>query len=386
LESRPDIPPAATCQTDHLHENYVAAGTLSIYFGDPAVPDLHSDNVAVPGPATGGNQPPSFMVIEPQYAWGIESTSVVGIPIIGTYAPVWVSGSITPAAAGIGVEFPGSGTLYTSASGSYSGILPYGYSGTAVPHYALAFSFTPAFRAYENVVVSQSNQDYTWILNQSPWISGTVTPPAIGCGIEFPEVGTYSVNSTTGSYAGTVPYGYSGTAVPHYWGAEYFVPPVRVYVGQTANAEHEDYSYVPVIHWRGTDSATLSVNFGNIQSYDIYNFVNAVPLTTATYGTYIFASISAASGTDPIQVAAAAFGTHQDVIVYNNVGTDYPDISTATFGTSTLIVVSGFEGTYYGTFAAVTFGTYVQQLMSANAGTGYGTVGVTTFGSYGLSS
>jgi hypothetical protein len=78
LESRPDIPASGTCATELLHQQYLSAGTQHIRLGDPAVPANPALNVAVPGPATGGNQPPGYMVIEPQYAWGIGSSVVFG--------------------------------------------------------------------------------------------------------------------------------------------------------------------------------------------------------------------------------------------------------------------------------------------------------------------
>jgi hypothetical protein len=82
LEERTDIPSSGTCQTDLLHSLYVAAGTQYIYVGDPNVPAVPGQNVAVPGPATGGIQPPGFMVIEPEYAFGIESTNLIGTPTV----------------------------------------------------------------------------------------------------------------------------------------------------------------------------------------------------------------------------------------------------------------------------------------------------------------
>lgn len=157
--------------------------------------------------------------------------------------------------AGIGVEVPSVGTFYTNAIGSYAGIVPYGYAGTAVPHYTAASYFIPSVRAYSGLVVDTPNQDYVWVaVTQAPWISGTVTPATTGIGVEFPAVGTFSVNATTGSYTGTVPYGYNGTALPHYWGADIFTPPVRVYANQLANAYNQDYAWTPIVHYRGTDA------------------------------------------------------------------------------------------------------------------------------------
>ena len=383
LDSRPDIPPSGRCQTDHLHAAYVAAGTQYIYLGDPAVPSLPADNVAVPGPATGGNQPPGFFVIEPQYAWGVESTAVVGIPTIGTLAPVWISGTVTPAAAGIGIELPGSGTLYTSANGSYTGILPYGYTGTAVPHYALAFSFTPPIRTYANVTVSQPSQDYTWVFNLSPWISGTVTPPAASIGVEFPAVGTFAVNATTGSYTGTVPYSYSGTAVPHYWGAERFIPPVRVYTSQIAGASSQDYSYVPVVHYRGTDTFSSTLSLGNISEYLPFNFVNAGTAATSFFGTDMLASVFGISGTSYGTTSTALIGTYQNVTVSLNAGTESGTLAVSMFGTDLLVSFAATAGTEAGTYSGSAFGTYTQVVFPATASAAFfGTIYGSAFGTY----
>lgn len=385
LESRPDIPAAGTCQDEGNRNQYLANGTVYILLGDIPYGTNPGDNVYDPNRDTPGYvTDPIFW--QPRFSYGIPSTLQFGIPIFssGTQTPIWISGSVDPVAENVGIELPSVGTFYTNASGSYTGLLPFNYSGTAVPHYALASAFSPPVRVYENLTEDTPHQDYTWFpLHLPPWVSGTVTPAASGITVEFPAVGSFAVNASTGSYTGTVPYGYSGTAVPHYFGAEAFTPPVRVYENLSADTPDQNYAWTPIIHHRGTDSLSTTVSDGNVSEYQLFNYTNPTVFTSQAFGTYFESTVPFAAGTDVPFWNGEAFGTYTEVTVFFNAGTEYGTHTTVAFGTYTETVTVFDAGTESVGLSSETFGTYTQRVFSADGGTN--AIGIHTaipFGTY----
>ena len=388
LESRTDIPSAGTCQEEGIRNQYLAAGTVYIELGDLAG-TMPGDNVYDPNRDTPGYvTDPIF--IHSTYHYGIPSSLVFGTPIFtsGTQEPHWLSGVVSPAVEGAAIEVDGVGTFLTAANGSYFGLLPYNYSGTATPHYALASEFVPPVRVYESVIEDTPDQDYSWVpLNFPPWVSGTVTPGAANIGVEFPAVGTFAVDPATGSYSGTVPYGYSGVALPHYAGAEAFTPPYRVYADQTADIGDQNYAWTPIIHFRGTDSFSLVSDFGNVPEYHIYNYVNDAELESSFFGTHFAATVPSTSGTDAGGLDSSFFGTHVEVTVFADAGTESGTLASSIFGTYTETVEVADAGTSFTSLDSTFFGTATQVIVSTSAGTNFfGTMSSSFFGTYALGS
>lgn len=213
-------------------------------------------------------------------------------------------------------------------------------------------------------------------------VSGTVTPATAGISVEFPAVGTLAVDSLSGYYEGTLPYGYSGTALPHR-SQSIFTPPVRVYTSLITDQPDQNYAWAPEIHFRGTDSASLETNFGNVPEYNLFNFVNPGALETTAYGTHALAAVQPFVGTNAGTLETVAFGEHLMTTVLVTPGTFNGTLFTAPYGASNLVVVSVEAGTGNGTLSAVAYGTYAQMIMAASGGTNF--VGVFTtspFGTY----
>lgn len=214
-------------------------------------------------------------------------------------------------------------------------------------------------------------------------VSGTITPAASGIVVEFPAVGTFTANGSTGFYSGALPPGYSGTAVPHYSQADTFTPPVRVYTSLLVSQTDQNYTWTPVIHFRGTEALSFDTTFGNVPEYELFNFVNAQSFVTAAYGTHFAATVPTTSGTDTGTFITEAFGTHNLVSVFVNAGTDAGTFATSAFGTATLTVMFASAGTDSGTMATSAFGTVTQLVMVADAGTNFiSPFTVTPFGTY----
>ncbi len=141
-----------------------------------------------------------------------------------------------------GVEMSGlPGNPSTNSSGSYSGTVEYGWSGTVTPSKA-GYTFSPSNRAYSNVTSDQSNQNYTGTL-QTFTISGYVreadnSPISEVVMSGLPE--NPSTNSS-GYYSGTVEYGWSGTVTPSKAGYT-FSPANRSYSNVNSNYTDQNYT------------------------------------------------------------------------------------------------------------------------------------------------
>jgi hypothetical protein len=199
LESRPDIPAAGTCQAEGRVRQYAAAGTQHIYFGDPQVPDLPAQNVAVPGPATGGNQPPYYSVIEPLFAYGIESTLVFGLFTVemGTVPTAYGTEESSVSLGLLNGIYSGAVTVYTDPSNLNAGLLYGSYDpyiardaaylgiGTILGDYLAVSVPGGTFTNYGTLNAGFQTGTY---LDVTVWAYGT-------------DYGTLTVSAGTGTYA-----------------------------------------------------------------------------------------------------------------------------------------------------------------------------------------
>jgi Tol biopolymer transport system component len=152
-------------------------------------------------------------------------------------APLMISGYVrTSEGTGIsGVVMSGlPGNPSTDANGYYSDTVNYGWSGTVTPTKA-GYSFSPPSTSYSNVTSNQTT-NYTGPLYPTFTISGYVRTSG-GTGISAVVMSGLPGNPSTdasGSYSGTVNYGWSGTVTPTKTGYT-FSPPSTSYSNVTSN-------------------------------------------------------------------------------------------------------------------------------------------------------
>lgn len=181
------------------------------------------------------------------------------------------NGSIPSFSAGI--EFSSLGTYFTAASGSYGLLVAQGYSGLALPHYPLG-DFTPQTRTYVSVGTDIPNQDYDYVPyppQPDLLITGQVRRDGIAVsGAQVALSGSAAVfSSPSGTYVGTVAYGYSGTGALQGYGLPNYAvtPSARVYTGLASSQAGQDYDAVTQI-WliSGTvtsDGTGVATEIGN---------------------------------------------------------------------------------------------------------------------------
>lgn len=146
---------------------------------------------------------------------------------------------------GISVTFPGDGQGTSDSSGTYSGNLVYGYTGTAsvLDYTGTDYIITPPVRVYTNLTGPLAGQDYD-IASQFFTISGSLTDgvsPMAGIGVELTSHGTL-ITDGTGVYSQIVSTGYSGTGIPHYSGGT-FDPDLRVYTNVLSEQPNQNYVF-----------------------------------------------------------------------------------------------------------------------------------------------
>ena len=212
----------------------------------------------------------------------------------------------------------------SQADGSYSIIIPYGWSGTITPSRS-CYTFNPPTRSYSNVTDNQMNQNYTY----------TVTP---GC---VPGVGIYDDVDPgwnyTGSWASANGFGGAYNSSLHY----------TAIVGDAAT-----------FMFSGTQfklTYTQDTNRGNI---DVYVNGNKIATINAN-GTFVWQKIYTSpiflAGTHVVQFKHAGGGTYIDIDALQilnspapGAGT-YDDIDGNWAYTGTWASGSGFSGAQDGT-------------------------------------
>jgi len=60
------------------------------------------------------------------------------------------------------LTFSGVGSTVANKNGSYTMIVPYGWSGTVTPSATLRGNFAPAYRSYSNVIANKTGQNFSW--------------------------------------------------------------------------------------------------------------------------------------------------------------------------------------------------------------------------------
>ena len=133
--------------------------------------------------------------------------------------PPVISGKVTKSGtstgvAGVTITFSGgAGTAITASNGTYSSIVPYKWSGTATATSTNGGFATPTITYTTALTANQTSKNYTW--TPPPVISGKITKSGTSTGVSNVTLsasngGGATQTGTTGSYALTVPYNWTG--------------------------------------------------------------------------------------------------------------------------------------------------------------------------------
>jgi|GEM_PF-763754 len=172
-----------------------------------------------------------------------------GVVFSQTVSQVTISGTVTlggaPLASVVMIGLPGNPV--TDASGAYSASVISGWSGTVTPALA-GYTFTPASRAYANVVTDQLTQDYAAAALPTYTISGMVTlSGAPLAGVVMNGLPGNPVTDASGAYSAIVFSGWSGTATPAL-ASHTFAPANRVYTNVVADTPGQDFAATAITY------------------------------------------------------------------------------------------------------------------------------------------
>jgi len=215
----------------------------------------------------------------------ISSNETYVTPNVLCEAQLAISGTIKDAAdkaiEGVTVSFSnGGGSATTDSKGYYSRKVSYGWSGEATPSKA-GYIFSPSSRSYTNIIVNQTNQDYTATLAHT--ISGSVKT-AGGQGVEgvtitFDNEGGTTTTDSKGFYSQLVKDGWSGTATPSKAGYT-FSPSSRSYFEVSADKTGEDYT-ASILTYKISGTVRLASTSGPLSGV-VMNGLPGSPTTNAS--------------------------------------------------------------------------------------------------------
>ncbi len=155
-----------------------------------------------------------------------------------------VSGQVTNLDTGAGVEgvvivFEWGGAAATTNGGYYTMSLPAGWSGRAMPQ---GGTYRPAYTEYGMLLADETGQDYAWAPDRT--LAGRITDAESGDGVAGVEVYVSGLGDiltlADGSYAVTVPDGWSGAVTPLSAGGA-FDPTHRAYAEVGASLAGQDF-------------------------------------------------------------------------------------------------------------------------------------------------
>jgi hypothetical protein len=136
----------------------------------------------------------------------------------------------------------GGGSATTSATGFYSVVVPFGWSGTVTPTKA-NYTINPVSLSYSNVNADVSNENYIGIPPASPVISGFVTDSGgaaiSGVSVTASNGGGAATSDGSGYYSLAVSFGWSGT-ITFSQADHTFVPATFTYSNVTADTSNQD--------------------------------------------------------------------------------------------------------------------------------------------------
>jgi len=207
---------------------------------------------------------------------------------VWTPPPPMISGRITQQNTGEGVDgIVLNSSVQTTNGGYYSLTVSRKWTGEVVP-FAETGEFSPQIRFYENLVLNQSTQDFTWI-PPTRMVAGRVTHGYTGAGVEdvtvqFSNNGGSAVTASGGGYTNLVPLNWSGRATPVSALPGTFAQAYRDYANVTNARVGQDYVWTPAdptLSGRVTNTYTRENVGGALVTFPGWGSV-----TTAVNGTY----------------------------------------------------------------------------------------------------
>ena len=128
-------------------------------------------------------------------------------------------------------------SILSDASGNYSITVPFGWSGTVTPS-KTAYLFTPANRAYTNVIANQTAQNYT----ATPLYTISGNTGAAGTTLSYTDGTPRTVTALSdGSYSLTVPSGWTGSVTPTH-ACFTFTPANRNYTNLASSQTSQNFT------------------------------------------------------------------------------------------------------------------------------------------------
>jgi len=184
-------------------------------------------------------------------------------------------------------------TATSDGSGNYTITVSYNFTGTVTPSLT-GYTFSPTSKAYTNVLVNQTSQNYS-ATAITYTIVGNATAP--GATLSWTD-GTAKTATAdgNGNYSITVSYNFSGTVTPSETGYS-FSPVSRSYTNVLANQTGQGYSALVEISGNtGVPGATLSWTDGSAKSatadgsgnYTLYVNYNWIGTITPSASGYTF--------------------------------------------------------------------------------------------------
>jgi len=227
----------------------------------------------------------------------LSDTTTINVP--GT--TFTASGSITPtltAASVVGVGSGGSSNLtctYENSSGTFSCVVPSGWSGTIVPS-ATGYTFSPGSHTITNLLFNQSGISFTasTVLATDYTISGAISPilgsaSVIAQGSGTSADGSCSYTSGSGDYSCTVPSGWSGTIIPSSTGFS-FSPGSYNAINVTSNLVNIDFTSSATTGGNrviaGTIAAAPSLSTVTVSATGTGGFADGTCTYTTSSGAY----------------------------------------------------------------------------------------------------
>lgn len=167
---------------------------------------------------------------------------MAGQSYVATAKTYEISGRVTLNGAGLaGVVLGGlPGEPVTDATGGYSVLVPFHWSGQVVPS-ADGYVFSPEARSYSEVGMSRVEESYTAV-QKTVAVSGRVSLSGSGlAGVWMSGFPGAVTTGPDGTYEALVPYGWSGTVIPAANGYV-FAPPSAELQGLRADVAARDFA------------------------------------------------------------------------------------------------------------------------------------------------
>ncbi|MBP7829590.1 MAG: fibronectin type III domain-containing protein [Kiritimatiellae bacterium] len=258
---------------------------------------------AVPETAAGGTFSPatsSYVNVTEDYA---------DEDYVWTSPDVQISGRVTNSALGTGVSGAtvtamGQDSDLTVADGSYTLVVPRGWSGEVNVSY-VGGVLVPSSRTYTNVSTYLSGQNYSWTPSDTT-ISGRITDSITGMGVDGLTVGFSgdqgeSVTAGGGYYSKAVEFNWSGRVTPQS-GSGTFAPAYRDYSQVRTEQAGQNYVWTP--------AASAGDRYVSPNGSCAYPYTN-----WATASTNIHWALTVANAGESVWVSNGTYGVVSPLVV-----------------------------------------------------------------------